>query len=126
MMETVNDFGTVDYFAVQTLTTGIFSTWLESNNAAGAAQIACVILVLVVMLVLLEKASRRRSKFYTTARGMRPVVKQALTGWKAWTATLLCILPLLMGFVLPAGVILGHAWDEAGAFTGAGKNPARQ
>ncbi|MGR3373509.1 ABC transporter permease [Pseudooceanicola nanhaiensis] len=120
MMETVNDFGTVDYFAVQTLTTGIFSTWLESNNAAGAAQIACVILVLVVMLVLLEKASRRRSKFYTTARGMRPVVKQALTGWKAWTATLLCILPLLMGFVLPAGVILGHAWDEAGAFTDPG------
>ena len=40
MMETVNDFGTVDYFAVQTLTTGIFSVWLESNNAGGAAQIS--------------------------------------------------------------------------------------
>ena len=39
-METVNDFGTVDYFAVQTLTTGIFTVWLESNNAGGAAQLA--------------------------------------------------------------------------------------
>ena len=44
MMETVNDFGTVDYFAVQTLTTGIFSVWLQSGNAGGAAQLACVIL----------------------------------------------------------------------------------
>ena len=51
MMETVADFGTVEYFAVQTLTTGIFTTWLESNNAGGAAQIACVVLALVVLLV---------------------------------------------------------------------------
>ena len=40
LMETINDFGTVDYFAVQTLTTGIFSLWLESYNAGAAAQLA--------------------------------------------------------------------------------------
>lgn len=117
MMETVNDFGTVDYFAVQTLTTGIFSTWLESNNASGAAQIACVILLLVVVLVLLEKASRRRSRFYTGARGLRPVRKHRLTGWRGWVATVLCALPVAIGFVLPSGVILSHGWDEAGAWT---------
>ncbi|WP_375690974.1 ABC transporter permease [Pseudooceanicola sp. LIPI14-2-Ac024] len=116
MMETVNDFGTVDYFAVQTLTTGIFSTWLESNNAAGAAQIACVILTLVVVLVLLEKASRRRSKHYLTARGHRPVTRTQLSRGRGWLACALCSLPVLIGFVLPGGVILGHALDRAGAW----------
>jgi len=60
MMETINDFGVVEYFGVQTLTTGIFTVWLEMRNAGGAAQIACVILALVLALVTLEKLSRRR------------------------------------------------------------------
>ncbi len=114
MMESVNDFGTVDYFAVQTLTTGIFSVWLEGNNAGGAAQIASVVLVLVVLLVTLEKISRRRMRFFNLSTRHRPVAHVALTGWKGWVATLACTLPLLMGFVLPAGVILSHALDNAG------------
>ncbi|MBY6091578.1 ABC transporter permease [Maritimibacter alkaliphilus] len=117
MMETINDFGTVDYFAVQTLTTGIFSTWLDGNNASGAAQIACVILAMVILLVLLEKGSRRRSKFYNLGSRHRPVTRVALTGPTAWAATALCALPVLAGFVLPAGVILSHAVDHAGAWT---------
>ena len=117
MMETVNDFGTVDYFAVQTLTTGIFTTWLESNNAGGAAQIACVILVLVVALVLIEKASRRRSRFYNMARGNRPVTRTRLRGGAAWLACGLCSVPVALGFVLPTAVLLGHAVDNAGAWT---------
>ncbi|MDF1854774.1 iron ABC transporter permease [Pseudooceanicola sp.] len=116
MMETVNDFGTVDYFAVQTLTTGIFSTWLESNNAGGAAQIASVILTLVVALVLIEKLSRRRSRHYNAARGHRPVRPVILQGRAGWLACALCCLPVLLGFVLPSTVILGHALDNAGAW----------
>ena len=117
MMETVNDFGTVDYFAVQTLTTGIFSTWLASNNAGGAAQIACTILILVVALVGIERASRRRSRHYNAARGHRPVEKAPLRGRAGWVACAACCVPLALGFVLPVGVILGHALDHAGAWT---------
>ena len=67
MMETVNDFGTMDFFGVQTLTTGIFSVWLEAGNAGGAAQIACVILAMILALVALEKVSRRNSRFCISA-----------------------------------------------------------
>jgi iron(III) transport system permease protein len=109
MMETINDFGTVDYFAVQTLTTGIFTVWLEANSAAGAAQIACTILALVVALVLLEKISRRKSRFYNLSNRHRPVARKPLTGAAGWLAFGLCLLPILLGFVLPAGVILHHA-----------------
>ncbi|WP_322865961.1 ABC transporter permease [Aquicoccus sp. G2-2] len=109
MMETVNDFGTVDFFAVQTLTMGIFSVWLESNNVGGAAQLASVVLALVIVLVLLEKLSRRKVKFFSSARQHRPVTRTALSGWRAAVALGLCLIPFCMGFVLPAGVILSRA-----------------
>ena len=38
LMETLNDFGTIDFFAVHTLTAGIFNVWLGMGNASGAAQ----------------------------------------------------------------------------------------
>lgn len=113
MMETVNDFGAVDYFAVQTLTTGIFSVWLESGNAAGAAQIASVVLVLVILLVGLEKSSRRRIRFFNLSTRHRPVEPVTLHGLSGWLATLLCAFPFALGFVLPGGVILSHAMDNA-------------
>lgn len=113
MMETVNDFGAVDYFAVQTLTTGIFSVWLESGNAAGAAQIASVVLVLVILLVGLEKSSRRRIRFFNLSTRHRPVEPVQLHGLSAGVATVLCLIPFALGFLLPGGVILSHALDNA-------------
>jgi len=109
MMETVSDFGTVEFFAVQTLTTGIFTTWLEANNAGGAAQIAGVVLLLVLLLVGLEKSSRRNQRFHEGARHKRPIVQIPLQGTRGWLATLFCTLPFLGGFVLPVGVMLSHA-----------------
>ena len=119
MMETVNDFGTFDYFAVQTLTTGIFTTWLQAGNLGGAAQIATLVLSLVVILVTLEKISRRRSRFFNTARGQRPVTSLPLTGVSAWLATLACFIPLFVGFLLPVGVLISNSvhadqWVEPG------------
>ncbi|MFW2541349.1 ABC transporter permease [Primorskyibacter sp. 2E107] len=113
MMESVNDFGTVDYFAVQTLTTGIFSVWLQANNAGGAAQIASVVLFLVIFLVLIEKASRRRMRFFNLSTRHRPVSRKHLGGGAAWLSTLACTLPFAFGFVLPASVILSHAVANA-------------
>lgn len=111
MMETVNDFGTVDYFAVQTLTTGIFTTWLQGGNLGGAAQISILVLGLIVLLVTLEKISRRRSRFFTSARGQRPVEAAALTGFGKWIATLACLIPLTLGFILPVVVLSSHAFN---------------
>ena len=120
MMETVSDFGVVDFFAVQTLTTGIFSTWLEMHNTGGAAQIALVVLTLVLLLVGLEKASRSRSRFYRLSRQQRPVEPAPLTGVPGWLAAAACAVPFAVGFVLPVGVMSWHAagsperWFEPG------------
>ena len=111
MMETVNDFGTVDYFAVQTLTTGIFTVWLQGGNLGGAAQLATCVLGMIVFLVVLEKVSRRKSKFFASVRGQRPVSRSALTRGQGVVAFVVCLVPVLVGFVLPVSVLSSHAFD---------------
>lgn len=108
-METVADFGTVAHFGVQTLTTGVFSTWLSGNNAGGAAQIAGVILMLILLLVALERTGRRNARFHRMGRSGRPVERENLTVAKGWVATGLCLVPFGMGFVLPVAVMLDHS-----------------
>lgn len=109
LMETVADYGTVSYFGVQTLTTGVFSTWLNGSNAGGAAQIAGLILVLVLALVWIERASRRNARFHRLGRSARPVEPAWLTGWRAAAASLACALPVALGFLLPVAVMGAHA-----------------
>lgn len=109
MMEVVNDFGTVDFFGVQTLTTGIFTVWLEAGNVGGAAQIACVILTVIALLVALEKFGRRRLRFHRMARQARMAERIRLTGAKAVWAAIACLMPILLGFGLPVAVLGHHA-----------------
>jgi len=113
MMETANDFGTVEFFAVQTLTTGIFTVWLEASNAGGAAQIAMVMLGLVLILVGLEKSSRRKIRFFRTTNRQAPIEPRRLRGVAALLALALCVFPFALGFVLPAMVIGWHALANA-------------
>ncbi|MEO6300847.1 MAG: iron ABC transporter permease, partial [Paracoccaceae bacterium] len=109
LMETVADFGTVQHFGVQTLTTGVFSTWFNGDNAGGAAQIAGVILMLILSLIWLERHSRRRARFHGQSRAARPVSPMVLTGAWGGLAAVMCLLPLAMGFALPVGVMGWHA-----------------
>ena len=106
LMETVADYGTVLHFGVQTLTTGVFSTWLNGGNAGGAAQISGVILVLILMLVGLERAGRGGARFHRLGRSPQPVDPKPITGRNGWSATALCLIPFVGGFVLPVAVML--------------------
>ena len=112
LMETVADYGTVQHFGVQTLTTGVFSTWLNGGNAGGAAQIAGVILTLIFLLVAMERISRRNARFHRPARHSRPIEPQRLTGLRGWLAFGLCLFPFAAGFVLPVGVMLARALES--------------
>jgi iron(III) transport system permease protein len=109
MMEAVADYGVVSYFGVQTLNTGIFTTWLERRNAGGAAQIACVILLVVMILALWERFGRRNARYSPSARQPRPILRQPLRGPAAAGASIACFIPFALGFILPVGVILNYA-----------------
>ena len=108
MMETLNDYGTVDYFAVRTLTAGLYDVWLRMNNLGGGAQIATLLLTFVMVLIALERISRRhRENFQPSGTRFRAFERRALGGWRAPLASALCALPVLLGFVVPA-IVLGR------------------
>ncbi len=109
MMETLNDFGTVDFFAVATFTAGIFDVWLNMNSPSGAAQLASVLLLFVGVLIALERSGRRGRKFHHTTARHQAITRYALTGWHKWLAVAVCALPVGLGFLVPAGVLGRYA-----------------
>ena len=113
MMETLNDFGAVEFFAVQTLTTGIFTVWLESSNVGGAAQIACVIMIFVLGLVMIEKHSRRDARTFKMGKSQKTPVAEELMGRNGFLVALFCATPVVFGFFMPVLVLLSHAIDQA-------------
>ncbi|MCP5420514.1 MAG: iron ABC transporter permease [Gammaproteobacteria bacterium] len=112
LMETLNDFGTVDYFAVRTLTAGLYDVWLGMGNLGGAAQIACVMLLFVVVLITLERLGRRRQRHFQSGRRYQELPGYDLRGWRAGAATMSCLLPLVAGFVVPATVLTHYALNN--------------
>lgn len=126
LMETVADFGTVQHFGVQTLTTGVFTTWLDGGDAGGAAQIALVLLGMIFVLLLAERRGRRNARFFRPTRADRPVVPRRLRGLAAALALGLCAVPVFLGFVLPVGVMAVLAlkkpqvWLDPGLFRALG------
>lgn len=109
LMEVLADFGTVQYFAVNTFTTGIYRTWFAMGEPTAAAQLAAVLMMFVLVLILMERWSRKQAKFHHTTTRYRRLPAQPLKGWKAAAALTACALPLLLGFVVPGGVLLNMA-----------------
>lgn len=109
LMEALNDFGTVDFFAVSTFTLGIYDVWLNMNNVAGAAQLASVLLVFVMILVLAERFARRKKRFHHTTTKYKALPGYQLQGRAKAVAMIACALPVVFGFLLPAGILAGYS-----------------
>ncbi len=111
LMETLNDFGTVDFFAVQTLTAGLFDTWMNLGNLGGAAQIATTMLMFVVLLVTLERYSRRRQQQFAARDNREPLHRFTMSFPRQMICVVVCAVPLVLGFVIPGATLGYYAWE---------------
>ncbi len=112
LMEALNDFGTVDFFAVKTFTAGIYDVWLNMNSVAGAAQLSLVLLTFVLLLIAAERWARGAKGFQQSTHRFRALPSYRLQGSRALGATLLCLTPVALGFVIPAAVLGSYALDH--------------
>ncbi|WP_445354903.1 ABC transporter permease [Microbulbifer sp. EKSA008] len=115
LMETLNDFGTVDFFAVRTLSVGIYDTWLSHGNLGGAAQIACSTLIFVVLLITLERMGRARQKHFVQSPNSQRE-RYVLRGWRSGVALLFCGLLLVAGFIIPLLVLGSYALSNFSSY----------
>jgi iron(III) transport system permease protein len=106
LMETLADFGTVSYFGVQTFTTGIFHAWFSLGDPVAAAQLSAVLLSFVFILLFVERVTRARASFHNAFHRTRLRNVYRLRGARAAVAVLFCVIPLVLGFLLPTGILL--------------------
>lgn len=109
-METLSDFGTVAYFAVPTLTTAIYDSWLGYHDLGTASQIAIFMLLMVLVFLMLEQYSRRRQKSYQRGYEKKTTFK-TLKGWKLMLALAWCWGLLALAFFLPLGRLLYWSYE---------------
>nr|WP_243405090.1 iron ABC transporter permease [Pelagivirga sediminicola] len=113
IMETIADYGTVAFFNVQTFATGIYQAWFSLGERATAAQLSLCLLVFALLLAGLERAQRGRARRATQGGARFEVLtKPQLAGWKAWGATAICLLPVLLGFLIPVVMLGVMAWGS--------------
>ena len=109
VMETLADFGTVDFFSINTLTLAIFNVWLGMGNASGAAQISLVILIFVFTLLYFEKSARNRREYHIIDRNNILIQRNILKGYKSFIAFTICFIPLLIGFIIPSIILFYYS-----------------
>jgi len=106
LMETLADYGTVQYFGISTFTTGIFRTWFGLGDSTTAAQLSATLLGFVFLLVIVERWSRKRARFHHTSNRYSEIRRYQLRGARGRIAFMACLLPVLFGFIIPAGQLL--------------------
>ncbi|MGD8109884.1 ABC transporter permease [Vibrio sp. TRT 17S01] len=109
-METVGDFGTVSYFAVNTLTTAVYDTWLGYSSLTAAAKISAIMLVIVILLLSAERYSRRKQKLFQSQYSSREDFRYELAGWKKWGALLWCWGLVAIAFIFPLAQLCIYAY----------------
>ncbi len=113
LMETLADYGTVQYFGVSTFTTGIFRTWFGLGDSAAAAQLSALLMSFALALMALERWSRHRARYHHVGQRSQPLALRPLSGWRHAVAFGVCTLVLLAGFLLPAAQLALWAFATA-------------
>ncbi|EPJ45665.1 MAG: ABC-type Fe3+ transport system, permease component [Osedax symbiont Rs1] len=113
LMETLADYGTVQFFGVSTFTTGIFRTFYGLGDPTAAAQLASVLLSFVAFLIILERYSRRLYRYHSSneLRAIPALIK--LSTKHTCIAWIICLLPISIGFLIPSSVLAYWAFTQA-------------
>ena len=106
-METLAEFGAVDFFSINTLTTGIYNSWITFDDLAFANQLSFFLLLFIFALFILENLSRNKAKYHFNAKGgFKQKQKLQLKGTKSIAAFLFCFLVFFLSFLFPLSQML--------------------
>jgi len=100
-MECLSDFGTVSFFSVSTLTTGIYNSWLSFDDLNIANQLSFILLLIILTLFFIENYSRGGAKYHQSSQGFKKIPKIDLNGKKALVVTIFCSFLFFISFLFP-------------------------
>lgn len=112
VMETLADYGAVQFLGVQTLTTGVVRAWSIYGAPGSAARLALLLMGAAALLLVIERMARRDRGFAGGGARWRSLVEIPLQGPAAWAASGYCFLLIFVGLLLPAGWLVVRALAE--------------
>ena len=115
-MEVLSDFGAVQHFAIPTFTTGIFRAWQGMYEVTTAMQLASILLIIISVFMIAERKSRKGAMYSPQSSNFRPIKEEKLKGVKGAIAFCICLVPILIGFVLPVFELSVWAFSYNTAF----------
>ena len=106
LMETISDFGTVEFLAVETVTLGIFNLWLGMNNLSAASQLSFLAFTFIVVLLGVELSARKNQKFNNPQASSFEEKIEEISYIKSLLLFFICLLPILFGFIIPVLILI--------------------
>ena len=100
-METLSDFGTVSFFSISTLTTGIYNSWIAFDDLKTANLLSFILLIFIFFLFVTENLSRKGAKYHQPSKGYRPIPKIKLKGFNSFFPTIFCSSLFLLALYFP-------------------------
>ena len=106
-METLAEFGAVDFFSINTLTTGIYNSWIAFDDLAFSNRISFFLLIFIFALFILENLSRKKARYHSNTKGgFKQKEKIQLSGIKAFNAFFICLIIFFLSFLFPLSQML--------------------
>ena len=106
-METLAEFGAVDFFSINTLTTGIYNSWITFDDLAFANRLSFFLLLFIFALFILENLSRKQAKYHSNSSSrFKQREKYKLDGGKSFLAFLFCFVIFFLSFIFPSSQML--------------------
>ena len=109
LMETISDFGTVEFFAIETITLGIFNLWLGMNDFNSATQLAVICFTFIIILLTIELISRNKKRYDDLNIKGLSNFKIKLSLKNSFLPIFLCMIPITIGFVLPVIILVNQS-----------------
>ena len=101
-METLSDFGSVSFFGISTLTTGIYNAWISFDDLALANRLSFYLLIFILGLFVLENLSRKKAQYHSTSKGgFKSKTLTKLYGYKSILALIFCFTVFFISFLFP-------------------------
>jgi len=106
-METLAEFGAVDFFSINTLTTGIYNSWIGFDDLAFSNQLSFFLLLFIFALFIIENLSRKKAKYHFNSKGgFKQKEKIKLSGKKSFFAFMFCFIIFFLSFLFPLSQML--------------------
>ncbi len=106
-METLAEFGAVDFFSINTLTTGIYNSWITFDDLAFSNRLSFFLLIFIFSLFIIENLSRKKAKYHLNTRGgFKQKEKIQLSGKSSFFAFIFCFFVFFLSFLFPLSQML--------------------